>query len=66
MSNQPFAATAWEIEAARRREVVESDFASVQRSRGDRPGSPEYGPAGQPPEAARSVCRTADGLLPNA
>jgi hypothetical protein len=66
MSNLPFAVTAWEVEAARRREVIESDFRASRPSRGDRSGEPEPGLVGQPRDAATSACRTADNLVPNA
>jgi hypothetical protein len=64
MSNQPF--TAWEVEAARRREVIESDFGVARASRTDRSGKPEPGPVGQPRDGVTSACRTADSLVPNA
>ena len=32
MRNQPIEATAWEVEAARRREVVEADFGAPKLS----------------------------------
>jgi len=65
MKNQPFAVTAWEVEAARRREVIESDFGVARTSR-DRSGKPESGPVGQPRDVTASACRTADNLVPNA
>jgi hypothetical protein len=36
MRHQPIEATAWEIEAARRREVIEADFAAAHERREDR------------------------------
>jgi len=36
MRNQPIDATAWEVEAARRREVIETDFGAARESRSDR------------------------------
>jgi hypothetical protein len=36
MRNQPTHATPWEVEAARRREVIETDFGAAREARSDR------------------------------
>ena len=43
MRKQPIEATAWEVEAARRREVIEADFGVAQEPRADRGSRSERG-----------------------
>jgi len=65
MRHQPFAATPWEVEAARRREVVEADFGAPRTSRGNQAGMLKVNRGIPLRDAAPTACPTTDGLVRN-